>query len=201
MIDTSDERLRILNSIIIILIALSFKSCSGKNPDNETGKIEPISVFKVDIQTTIKSEDEIDVAVKTNFPDNTILNVSAVREYRRKNNNEMYAGNLYSNSNAIVKDGKVDFLFKTNDREWIKSYEDIQKQNRKFDNSLTDIDYSTIKDSIEINILFTPKAEQRSTTYQITGENGEKLVGKDVEEYGGFKVLSKSVIVFDKFKK
>ena len=183
---------------IYILTALILSGCTTSEVTDE---IAEISEFKIDMQPERIDDNMFKVVVKTNFPDDTRLTISANREYRRINNDEIYAGSLYSNPEAIVKNGMVEFSFKTNDSEWIKRYEKIQTQNGQFDNTLTDIDYSTVKDSIEISVLFTPKAKQSPATIQATGLNGENLTGEGVEEYADFKVLNKRILIFDKYSK
>lgn len=190
-------------TLIFCFIALALFSCDGTNEGKEepSGKGAEISEFKVDIQTERIKNGEYKVIVKTNFPDETKLYISAKREYKRKNNDEIYAVDLYSNSNSIVKNGIIEFSFNIDDSDYINEYKDYQKQNGKYDNTLTDIDFSTMKDSIEVSVLFTPKAKQSSTTVLVAGENGEKLSGEGVENHSGFKILRKSVLIFDKYKK
>ena len=201
---TKTRKLKQMRKTIIYCITLlAISSCGGSNgtSDESTKKIAQISEFKVDIQPNKINDREYKVIVNTNFPDETKFMISASREYMRKNNQEIYAVDLYSNSNAIVKNGLIEFTFSTYDGEYISEYKALQKQNGLYDNTLTDIDFSTMKDSIEISVLFTPKSKQSSTTVQVAGENGEKLSGEGVEDYSGFKILRKSVLVFDKYTK
>ena len=183
--------------LLLLLSIVTFISCNKKTEETETKeKIE----FKVDITTKNISENEIKSMIKTNFPENTPFTITVSRDYSRKNNNEKYAGQLYYSNSSLVKNNQLDFNFKTDDKKWLDEYEVLRKENGKFDKTLTEIDKKTIKDTIEISILYTPKAEQSETVKKIIGENGKNLIGKDVEKVSDFKVYNKTIKIYNKFK-
>ena len=183
--------------LLLLLSIVTFISCNKKNEKIETKeKIE----FKVDITTENISENEIKSIVKTNFPENTPFTISVSRDYSRKNNDEKYAGQLYYSYSSLVKNNQLDFNFKIDYKKWIDEYETLRKENGKFDKTLTEIDKKTIKDTLEISILYTPKSEQSEDVKKIIGANGENLTGKDVEKVSDFKVYNKTIKIYNKFK-
>lgn len=174
--------------MILLFVSMVFVNCVEK---------KEMPIVKMEIKTKKMSNQTIEVEVETNFPENTLFTVSASRDYKRKQNSERYSGELYYSYNSKVKDGLIHFTFKTDDQKWIKEYKELQKKYKKNDKSLTDI-YS-IKDTIEINILFTPKVKQSKNVEKFIGENGEKLKGDDVEDNGDFKTFSRTVKIYDKY--
>ncbi|MFZ4522985.1 MAG: hypothetical protein ACOYNC_14845 [Bacteroidales bacterium] len=187
------------NLILTVIVAsLVLPSC------NQVAKTAEKTEFNasVDISTVKVSETEINTSIKTNFPDSTSLIITATREYKRKNNNEQYAADLYYSFTSIVKNGQISFSFNPLDKSWIEAYEALRKQNGEFDKKLTEIDKTTIKDTIEISVLFTPKGKQPVSVIKLIGANGENLNGADVEaNNGGFKVYDKKIKFYNKFKK
>ncbi|WP_298511033.1 hypothetical protein [uncultured Kordia sp.] len=161
---------------------------------------EEVSNLNIEIKTEKISNQEIKTFITTNFPENTAFTITVSRDYKRQNNGEQYAGELYYTYNSNVKNSSIEFTFDIDDMKWINEYKKIQKQNAEFDKSLTDIDFSSIKDSIEINVLFTPKAQQSNNVKELLGVNGENLKGKGTEDNGSFKIFTKTIKIYDKFK-
>jgi len=193
-------------SVMLIFTAVTagllLTSCNSKTK-TKSEKISEKTEFNanVDISTEIVSETEIKTTVKTNFPENTSLTITASRDYRRKNCSEQYAADLYYSFRSIVKDGQISFTFNPLDKSWIDEYEALRKQNGQFDKTLTEIDKKSIKDSVEISVLFTPKGEQPENVVKIIGVNGENLNGADVEIINDdFKVYEKTIRFYSKFK-
>ncbi len=168
----------------------------------EVTVIEEGTVFtpNTDISTENISDNEIKVSVKTSFPESTSLTIGASRDYKRTGIDDQYAIDLYSN-NLIVKNGQVTFNFNPNDKKYIKEYEELRKRGWEFDKTLTEIDRKSIKDTIEISVLFTPRVEQPKSVINLTGVNGENLNGAGVEttDYG-FKVYDKKIKLYHKFQ-
>lgn len=183
--------------LLILFSIITFISCNKKA---ETIETKEKTEFEVNIVTENISENEIKSIVKTNFPENTPFTITVSRDYGRKNNNEKYAGQLYYSYNSFVKNNHLDFNFKVDDKKWLDEYETLRKENGKFDKTLTEIDKKTIKDTLEISILYTPKAEQSEDIKKIIGINGENLTGKDVEKVSDFKVYNKTIKIYNKFK-
>lgn len=141
----------------------------------------------------------IQTKIKTNFPENTAFTITASRDYKRENNPENYSIDLYYAFNSLVKNGSIEFNFDPADKKWLDEYKEIQKQNGESDKTLTDIDISSIKDTIEISVLYTPKAEQNQELKKIFGENGENLIGVNVEDNGKFKTFKKTIKIYDQY--
>ena len=101
-----------------------------------------------------------------------------------------------------MKDGQVSFTFNPLDKGWIDEYEALRKQNWSFDKSMTEIDKKSIKDTIEISVLFTPKGKQPENVVKIIGANGENLNGAEVQTNNnvGFKFYDKKIKFYSKFK-
>jgi hypothetical protein len=185
-------------SFLVALIFIFIFVASSSTPKNQTD-------FKIDIKTENISENEIRVIINTNFPENTPFTITVARGYSRKNNPAEYAGELYYSNASCVKDGEVNFNFSVDDQKWIDEYHQIKKQNESFDYKLTDIE--TIKDTLEINVLYTPKSEPSKEIKDIIGENGENLKGAEVhkvemdEGTSGFYVFDKTIKLYNKLKK
>lgn len=184
-------------------IGLLLTSCNQttQTKNEEITETAPFNA-NVDITTEKVSASEIKATVKTNFPENTSLTITASRDYKRKNNNEQYAADLYYSFSSIVKDGQVSFTFNPLDKGWIDEYEALRKQNGSFDKSMTEIDKKSIKDTIEISVLFTPKGKQPENVVKIIGANGENLNGAEVQTNNnvGFKFYDKKIKFYSKFK-
>ena len=180
--------------LLQLLLIATFISCNKKTETYD--KTE----FKVNITTENISENEIKAIVKTNFPENTPFTITVSRDYSRKNNDEKYAGQLYYSYNSLVKNNQLDFNFKIDDKKWLDEYENLRTENGKFDKTLTEIDNKTIKDTLEISIIYTPKSEQSEDIKKIIGANGENLTGNDVEKVSDFKTYNKKIKIYNKFK-
>lgn len=194
------------NKLILFLCTVLIISCNKKTENIEktekTENIENLKIpeFKVDVKTEKISKNEFQSTITTNFPENTPFTITVSRDYRRKNNDEQYAGQFYYSYNSLVKNNQLKFNFKIDDQKWIKEYEDIVKENEKFDESLTEIDKKTIKDTIEISILYTPLSEQSEEIKSLIGAKGENLTGKDVEVFSEYKIFNKIIKIDNKFK-
>jgi hypothetical protein len=170
-------------TIIYLLFFLLFISCKDD--------------FIIDINSKKISKKEIKVTITTNFPENTIFSITAERIYKRKNNENYYGGTHYYSSEYGIKNGKLEFKLKINDSVWISNYNQYRK-----DEKLTEIDYKSIKDSIEISVVYSPKFlfNQKSNVKKILGENGENIRGKGTIKMDGIKVFEKSIKIFSKFE-
>lgn len=186
--------------LLQLLLIVTFISCNKKTQETEKTETKEKTEFKVNITTENISENEIKAIVKTNFPENTPFTITVSRDYSRKSNDEKYAGQLYYSYNSLVKNNQLDFNFKIDDEKWLDEYEALRKENGKFDKTLTEIDKKTIKDTLEISILYTPKSEQSEDIKKIIGANGENLTGNDVEKVSDFKVYNKTIKIYNKFK-
>lgn len=208
------------NKLILFLFTILIISCNKKIDKNESVKkieniektenIEKIKIseFKVDVKTEEISKNEFQSTLTTNFPENTSFTITVSRDYRRKNNDEQYAGQFYYSYNSYVKNKQLKFNFKIDDKKWIKEYEDekqkyegLVKDYSEMDELYTEIDKKTIKDTIEISILYTPLAEESEEIRRIIGANGENLTGKDVEVFSECKIYNKIIKIYNKFNK
>jgi hypothetical protein len=68
------------------------------------------------------------------------------------------------------------------------------------DELYTAIDRKTIKDTIEISILYTPFNEQSEEIKSIIGAKGENLTGKDVEVFPEYKIYNKIIKIYNEFE-
>ena len=179
--------------IILLLSIMTLISCG------ETKK--QIEEFKIDVKTENISENNYKANIKTNFPENTSFTITVSRDYKRKNSSEQYAAEQYYEFSTLVKNGEINFDFKVDDERWINEYKKLQKENGSFDKTLTDIDFETVKDTLELNVLYTPKGEQNKKNLEIIGENGEFLKGDGVEKKADFNIFNKKIKIYNKFKK
>ena len=179
--------------MLLLLSVLTLASCKEKK--------EQIQEFKIDVKTEEVSENNYKVNIKTNFPENTSFTIDVQRDYKRKNSSEQYAGEHYSEFSTLVKNGEINFDFKADDSKWINDYKNHQKENGSFDKTLTDIDFETIKDTLEISVLYTPMGEKNEENIELIGKNGEFLKGDGMEKNGTFNVFRKTIKIYNKFKK
>ena len=193
-----------MKNIYSFLVALIFISLFVASSSTvSTPKNQPD--FKIVIKTENISENEIRVTINTNFPENTPFTITVARGYSRKNNPAEYAGQLYYSYASYVKDGEINFNFSVDDEKWMDEYYQIKKQNESYDNRFTDIE--TIKDTLEINVLYTPKSEPSKEIKDIIGENGEHLKGAEVDKVemnegtSDFYVFDKTIKLYNKLKK
>jgi hypothetical protein len=191
------------NLILTATTAVLLLTSCNQNAEtkNEVATEKIAFTPNVDITTENTSGNEIKATIKTNFPENTSLTITASRDYKRKDRDEQYAADLYYSFSSIVKDGQIAFNFNPNNNRWIDEYEVLRKQNGEFDKTLTEINRKSIKDTVEISVLYTPKGKQPDNVVKIIGANGENLNGVDVETInGGFKVYDKKIKFYSKFK-
>jgi hypothetical protein len=177
--------------VLLLLSVLALASCNEKK--------EQIQDFKIDVKTEELSKNNYKVNIKTNFPDNTSFNINVGRDYRRKSNTEKYAGEHYSEFSTLVKNGEINFNFIVNDQKWIGDYKTIKSKNEAIDKSLTDIDFETIKDTLELTVLYTPMSETNEENLKLIGKNGEFLKGDGLENNGTFNVFIKKIKIYNKF--
>lgn len=182
--------------IIVLISILTLASCNEK---------KEIEEFKIDVKTEKISENNYKVNIKTNFPENSSFIIDVERMYCRKDNIEKYSGSLYSNFSSLVKNGEINFEFKVDDKEWINDYKKYQAENASTDATITDIDFETIKDTIELSILYTPMHEKNKGNKgnkEVIGENGEFLKGEGVQTHKSesFKIFRKLIKIYNKFE-
>ncbi len=190
--------------IQLLLFVIAFSGCQENQANKENSEKKSFDC-KVEITTENISDNSIRTKIQTNFPENTPFTITVSREYIRKNNPLIYEGQLYYSYTSFVKNGEICFDFIVNDKKWIDEYYEIKKASDNFDKTLTDIE--TIKDTLTINVLYTPKAESTKEIKDILGENGENMTGKEVEKlegaegYSDFYVFNKSIKLYNKLKK
>lgn len=175
-----------------IYLSAIFALISCSEPKEKKDYNIQIETKKIDPQT-------IHTKIKTNFPDNTPFTITASRDYKRENSSENYSIDLFYSYKSIVKNGSIEFNFDPTDKQWLNEYKELQKQNGEFDKTLTNIDIQSIKDTIEISVLYTPKAEQNNDLKKLFGEKGENLKGVNVEDNGNFKIFRKTIKIYDKY--
>lgn len=191
------------NLILTAITAVLLLTSCNQNAETKNGVATEKIAFTPNVYITTEntSGNEIKATIKTNFPENTSLTITASRDYKRKDRDEQYAADLYYSFSSIVKDGQITFNFNPNNNSWIDEYEALRKQNGEFDKTLTEINRKSIKDTIEITVLFTPKGKQPESVINVLGANGENLNGDEVEtNNGGFKVYDKKIKFYHKFQ-
>ena len=174
---------------IYLLLLLIFTSCK--------------SYFTVNLNSEKISEKKIKTIITTNFPENTIFSISAERIYKRKKNPNYYRGIHYYSSEYGVKDGKIEFTFDINDKKWINDYnEQRERELRRNNKDFTEIDYKSIKDSIEISIIYSPKFlfNQEDSVKKILGNKGENINGKGTIKIEDIRIFKKSINIYNKFE-
>lgn len=147
--------------------------------------------FRIDINTEKVSGNTIKTIIKTNFPEKTILTITAERLYRMKNNSNIYGGNHFF-SRIPVKNGMIEFSFAVDDGQWIREhnhYMEMDNNSNLSDTILTEIDYESIIDSLKISVFYNPLFEVDENVMKIVGENGKNLNGRGTLEIEGTKVF------------
>lgn len=160
--------------------------------------------FEINITPKKISEKKIKTIIKTNFPENTIFSITVERLYRRINNVNIYGGTHFFSRELPVKNGKIEFSFEVNDKEWIKYYNEHREDDKRneFPNKeLTEIDFKSIKDSLEISVFYNPIFERDENVKKILGENGKNLSGKGTIELENEKIFRIRKNIYSKFEK
>ncbi|MFC1955782.1 hypothetical protein ACFLWZ_04550 [Chloroflexota bacterium] len=130
------------------------------------------------------------ISGETNLPDDSRLGVSVVRLYKCENDPEWYVGDFAPNNTVTVTTGKyIDICDIDVGESW---YDWLQNFYRKTGNP----EIVEVSDELSVSIIFTPKAEQPDSVYQILGQNAENLKGEQVESVGKFYVLEASTEVY-----
>ncbi len=175
------------NFIYVILSILVLVSCNTQTQQQEKKeeiKFQLPDEMKIDIQTENLNDNIIKVSVITNFPDSTNFTIDAGRPYKRVNDNADYNGELYYQYSVYSINGKIDFQIQVDDKKWLDEFEKFKKMDSKIKN------IKNIQDSIEINVLYTPKGNQTAANQSILGKNGENIKGKGVEKTSDFYTFS-----------
>jgi hypothetical protein len=177
------------NIIITILILTLFIRCKDDY------------IIDIDIQNI--SDKKVQTIITTNFPENTVFSISAERLYKRKNDTNYYGGTLYYSMESAVKNGMIELSIDIDDKEWIDDYNDdikFQKQLKIYNKKFAEIDYRSIKDSIEISVRYTAIFEQDKNIKKILGEKGENLRGKGTINVEDYQIFRKAVTIYSKFE-
>ena len=160
--------------------------------------------FEININPKKISENKFKTIIRTNFPENTIFAITVERLYKRKNNPNEYSGTHFFSREFQVKNGKVEFSFEVDDQKWIKYYDKYREDDKRneFPNKeLTEIDFKSIKDSLEISVLYNPIFESDENVRKILGENGKKLSGKGTIKLEDEKIFRTAKKIYSKFEK
>lgn len=181
------------SKIMLFVSILTLLSCAEKKKQTED--------FKIDIKTDKISENNYKTDIETNFPDNTSFTISVSRDYKRKNSSVIYSATYYDEFSTLVKNGKINFNFTVDETKWQNEYIKHQKEYGNLDKTLTDVDFSSINDTIEINVLYTPMGEKNETNIELIGKDGENLKGDGLRKNGSFNVFDKTIKIYNKFKK
>ncbi len=151
----------------------------------------------IQVKTQETNEKKVKAIITTNFPENTILSITAERIYQRKNDSNLYGGTHYYSRELAVKNGEIEFSFNVDDKKWIKNYNEY----KKFEKGLNEIDFKSIKDSIEITIFYTPEFERDKNVAKILGKRGGNINGKGTFIFDDYKGFRKTIKIFSKFKR
>ena len=182
-----EKMLQMKNLIIILLILTLFISCKN----DLTINIEAQKINDKKVKTTIT----------TNFPENTVFSITATRIYKRKNNPNYYSGVHYFSRELAVKNGIIEFSFDVNDKDWIDSYNNFRESENQFDKELTEIDFKSIQDSLEISVFYEPRLERDYEVKKVLGEKGEKIRGKGTIEIDDYNVFNEKIKIYDRFER
>jgi hypothetical protein len=159
--------------------------------------------FEINITPKKISKNKFRTIIKTNFPENTIFSITVERLYRRKSNPNIYGGTHFFSREFPVKNGKIEFSFEVNDRKWIEYYNqhrEDDKRNEFPNKELTEIDFKSIKDSLEISVFYNPIFERDENVKKILGENGKQLSGKGTVELENEKIFRITKSIYSRFE-
>ncbi|WP_422091717.1 hypothetical protein [Tenacibaculum ovolyticum] len=141
--------------------------------------------FEINIIPKKRVKNKIRTEIKTNFPENTIFSITAERLYKRKKNSKNYGGTHFFSRNYPVKNGIIEFSFEINDSRWIESYNEYRRNEKKLGSNnkeLTEIDFESIQDSLQISVLYNSEFERDEKVMGIIGKNGSNLSGNGTIE-------------------
>jgi len=160
--------------------------------------------FEINIIPKKRAQNKIRTEIKTNFPENTIFSITAERLYKRKNNSKTYGGAHFFSREYPVKNGIIEFSFDINDTSWIESYNEYrtnEKERNSTNKELTEIDFESIQDSLQISVLYNSEFERDKKIKDIIGENGSNLSGNGTIKLEECKIFLVSKKVYCKFEK
>ncbi|MDC1162495.1 hypothetical protein OAT18_03555 [Tenacibaculum sp.] len=138
--------------------------------------------FEINIISKKRVQNKIRAEIKTNFPENTIFSITAERLYKRKSGSKTYGGTHFFSREYPVKNGVIEFSFDINDTRWIESYNEYRKNEKERDSKnkeLTEIDFESIQDSLQISVLYNSEFERDKKVKDIIGGNGCNLSGNE----------------------
>ncbi len=118
------------------------------------------------------------VRITTDFPDQTVMNVSIGRQHWLQGSTDTYSGELYQSYSA-VKDGEITFVASLDDSKWINEHKELVSADVGFG------PITRISDEIEISILYTPMVNQPESVVSVLGKRGEHASGDGADNSFG----------------
>ena len=152
--------------------------------------------YTIELKTIKKAERNVEINIDTDFPDGTNFLVSIGRIYYMEGIDEAYSGDIFSKY-LTVENGKIKTTVIISDTKW---YNEAQK----LSNMLPDDDWtpiSEISDTINTDILFSPRRTKSADILEILGADGEYIKGDGVDKSIGFTTFSVSKKLNIPFKK
>lgn len=138
-----------------------------------------VKEYFVDIYESEITNQILDLGIKTNFPDGTMLLISLDRHYYIDGLSEPRVGDIYS-KDLPVKDGDIKVQIVIDDNKWYSEKLRLSKNVPSVFSQPKDV-----PDKLELRVLFSPMREQSKEILEILGTNGEFIKGHGAEGFYG----------------
>ena len=156
------------------------------------GKRDPrAKEYRIDLDVESIGQGRFRIRAETDFPDGTMMFVSAVRTYYQDDDDQAYTGTLFRRD-VPVEDGRIDLVEEVNDAAWYEKFVEERKSYRHLGYFST---LSRVSPTVKVSVTYSPMREQPPEVTEVLGESGELVKGPGAERVVTFTVFSASCSV------
>ena len=164
-----------------------FAACASEPNEQKTLNQEKYYSLRLDDLTSMGQV--IQGNIISDLPDKTQIHFTCDRPYYRINDSISYAGRRMD-SKFILINGAIQFKFEINDRQWQSEYEKLIE---KLPDDMAPLDYQV--DSLYLSAVVNPLYQNNDIKLTL-GNKGENLLGSDVQDLNGIKILKADTMIY-----
>lgn len=179
--------LRVL-AITVTIIVCGCDDPGGSQDDQPANhSLDSVAVESVATEYEIMmeaslTESTLTVLISTNFPDGTILSISAGRLYSTEGDTTAYYGDLVQEKLPVLN-GEVQYSQVLDDNRWLLPQLDLISS---LPNDFLPI--VGVEDNITVDVIYTPKT-QSDEINNILGADGEYVLGEQADNSWSFTTM------------
>ena len=138
-----------------------------------------VDVVQYNAELIVKKEGRtLQISLKSDFPENTLVLVSVTRSFWEKGKNDTYSGDIHS-KDIPIKDGIIEVTVNVDDKPWYKQRKQKEEQ---FKGLGVFGEIGKISPEVEVRTMVSPRRQKSKHIEKLFGKNGERIGGKGAQK-------------------